>query len=233
MWGACSEELAVPYEPWIAVCSQLVEHAPTELLRDTSSATEESSPGSHATFAGASRAARTASSDPETERYLLFSAVAGLLGEVAETVPLSVVLDDLHWADAQSLALLKHLLRTIEQGALQMIGGLPGFGSRQGPPAHRGAGGPAPMEGVERIALHGLGGDEVAEIMTAVAGHELDEDGLELGGRDRGGDRRQSVLRWGDAPRSDGVGGARLRRGGGSLERGSLSRIALPGVCAR
>ena len=28
LWGACSEELAVPYEPWIAVCSQLVEHAP-------------------------------------------------------------------------------------------------------------------------------------------------------------------------------------------------------------
>ena len=32
-WGACSEELAVPYEPWIEVCSQLVEHAPDELLR--------------------------------------------------------------------------------------------------------------------------------------------------------------------------------------------------------
>ena len=27
-WGACSEDLAAPYEPWIAVCSQLVEHAP-------------------------------------------------------------------------------------------------------------------------------------------------------------------------------------------------------------
>ena len=24
-WGACTEELAVPYEPWIGVCSQLVE----------------------------------------------------------------------------------------------------------------------------------------------------------------------------------------------------------------
>ena len=34
-WGACTEELAVPYEPWIGVCSQLVESAPAELL-DTS-----------------------------------------------------------------------------------------------------------------------------------------------------------------------------------------------------
>ena len=32
-WGACTEELAVPYEPWIGVCSQLVESAPVELLR--------------------------------------------------------------------------------------------------------------------------------------------------------------------------------------------------------
>ena len=31
-WGACTEELAVPYEPWIGVCSQLVESAPVELL---------------------------------------------------------------------------------------------------------------------------------------------------------------------------------------------------------
>ena len=33
-WGACSEDLAVPYEPWIEVCSQLVEHAPDELLAE-------------------------------------------------------------------------------------------------------------------------------------------------------------------------------------------------------
>jgi hypothetical protein len=32
-WGACTEELAVPYEPWIGVCSQLVESAPVELLQ--------------------------------------------------------------------------------------------------------------------------------------------------------------------------------------------------------
>ena len=31
-WGACSEDLAAPYEPWITVCSQLVEHAPEAVL---------------------------------------------------------------------------------------------------------------------------------------------------------------------------------------------------------
>ena len=32
LWGACSEELAVPYEPWIQICRHVVEHAPQELL---------------------------------------------------------------------------------------------------------------------------------------------------------------------------------------------------------
>ena len=31
-WGACSEDVAAPYEPWIEVCSQLVEHAPDDVL---------------------------------------------------------------------------------------------------------------------------------------------------------------------------------------------------------
>ena len=36
---------------------------------------------------------------------------------------------------------------------------------------------------MQRIALHGLGADEVAEIMSAVAGHELEADAIELAGQ--------------------------------------------------
>src|SRR6185312_532904 len=37
-------------------------------------------------------------------------------------------------------------------------------------------------EGVERIALEGLGATEVSEVMAAAAGHELDAHGLALAG---------------------------------------------------
>ena len=109
-WGACSEDLAAPYEPWIAVCSQLVEHASEAVLA-----------GYVQRFGGeVGRLARNLpqrvpdapgpqSSDPETERFLLFQAVVELLRVVAGSVALCVVLDDFHWADAQSVALLKHL----------------------------------------------------------------------------------------------------------------------------
>ena len=123
------------------------------------------------------------SSDPETERYLLFNAVAGLLAEVAGTVPLCVVLDDLHWADAQSLGLLKHLLRSSEQSSLQVIVTYRDSDLGKDHPLTAVLADLRSLHGVQRIALHGLGADEVAEIMSAVAGHELEADAIELAGQ--------------------------------------------------
>ena len=60
-------------------------------------------------------------SDPETERFLLFSAVSGALVELAASVPVCLVLDDVHWADTQSVALLKHVTSAASSSALQVI----------------------------------------------------------------------------------------------------------------
>ena len=85
-----------------------------------------------------------------------------------------VVLDDLHWADAQSLALLKHLLRSSEQSSLQMIVTYRDSDLGKDHPLTAVLADLRSLPGVQRIALHGLGADEVAEIMSAVAGHELE-----------------------------------------------------------
>jgi class 3 adenylate cyclase len=183
-WGACTEELAVPYEPWIGVCSQLVESAPLELLqRHVERHKGELGRIARNLEARVSDLPEPQSSDPETERYLLFSAVAGLLGAVADAVPLCVVLDDLHWADAQSLALLKHVLRTLEQGSLQLIATFRDSELGKDHPLTATLADLPRLQGVQRIALHGLGADEVAGIMTAMAGHELEHDGIELAAR--------------------------------------------------
>ena len=50
------------------------------------------------------------------ERYRIHRAVRGLLELLAEEQPLVVVLDDLHWADEASLALLAALLRRPARG---------------------------------------------------------------------------------------------------------------------
>ena len=102
----------MPYEPWIGVSSQLVEHAPPDLLKRYASRH-----GGELSRLARDLARRVPdvpapqSSDPETQRFLLFSAVAGLLTEISRSVPVVVVLDDFHWADGQSVALLKHVAR--------------------------------------------------------------------------------------------------------------------------
>jgi predicted ATPase/class 3 adenylate cyclase len=183
LWGGCSEELAVPYEPWIEIATQIVEHAPEELL--ATHAQRHKGESSRLARNLASRIPdlpAPQSSDAETERYLLFSALAGLIAELAQQVPVCLVLDDLHWGDAQSVALLKHLARTVESAALLIIVTFRDSDLTKDHPLtavladlHR-------IEGTQRIALRGLGGEEVAEIVTAAAGHELDQDSAQLAG---------------------------------------------------
>ena len=182
-WGACSEDVAAPYEPWIEICSQLVEHAPDDVL-----AGYVDSSGGEITRLARNFASRVPdapppqSSDPDTERFLLFRAVDELLLAVGRTQPLCVVLDDFHWADGQSVALLKHVVRAVEQGALLVIVTYRDSDLTKDHPLTGVLADLRRSEGVERIALSGLGPDEVAELMAAAAGHALDADGLALAG---------------------------------------------------
>ncbi len=182
-WGACSEELAAPYEPWIDVCAQLVEHAPDELLAEY-----VQRHGGELSRLGRDLARRMPdlpapqTSDPETERFLLFSAVTGLVQQVSETVPVCVVLDDLHWGDGQTVALLKHLARTLERGAVQVIVTYRDSELTREHPLSGVLADLRRIDGVERVQLDGLGANEVAEVISAVAGHELDEHGVKLAG---------------------------------------------------
>ena len=122
LWGACSEEPAVPYEPWISVCSQLVEHAPEEVLeRHVERHRGELGQLTRELPRRLPGVPEPESSDPETERFLLFSAVTGALVELAASVPVCLVLDDLHWADSQSVALLKHVVSAAGSCALHVI----------------------------------------------------------------------------------------------------------------
>jgi class 3 adenylate cyclase len=182
-WGACSEDLAAPYEPWIEVCSQLVEHAPGDVL-DGYVAAHGGEIGRLARNLArrVPGAPAPQSTDPETGRFLLFKAVGELLLAVARSQPLCVVLDDFQWADGQSVALLKHVSRAVEQGALMMIVTYRDSDLTKDHPLTGVLADLRRSEGVVRIGLSGLGPDEVAELVASAAGHALDADGLALAG---------------------------------------------------
>ena len=58
----------------------------------------------------------------EGERYELFDAVASLLREVAGSRPTILVLDDVHWADASTLMLLRYVARAVGEAPLLILG---------------------------------------------------------------------------------------------------------------
>jgi class 3 adenylate cyclase len=180
-WGTAEEDLGAPYGPWIQALSHYVEHAPIEVL-----AAHVERHGGEVTRLVRGLTKRVAAvpspqqTDSETERYLLFEAVAGLLDAACDHGPVVLVLDDLHWADPQTLSLLKHVAMAPVHPALLVLGIYRESDLDRRHPLTDLLADLRRVEGVQRLALHGLGVDEVAEMMAAAAGHDIDAEGLQL-----------------------------------------------------
>ncbi|MBF6207171.1 AAA family ATPase [Streptomyces gardneri] len=67
-------------------------------------------------------AARSGTAGAETDRTRLFGEILTVLEQFALTRPLVVVLEDLHWADDASLALLAFLVANLAEGDLVLVG---------------------------------------------------------------------------------------------------------------
>ena len=143
LYGYCDEELGIAYQPLRLALDQYLEWAPDELLERH--VAEHGGRLSHLTPVLAQRVAVDAPprlSDAESERWLLFQAVAGLLAQAAANRPLVLILDDLHWADRLTVALLRP--RDRRRGAWRAAGAgdLPLDGGLRRPPAARPHDGP-------------------------------------------------------------------------------------------
>jgi class 3 adenylate cyclase len=181
LYGRCDEDLGVPYQPWAQALGHLVKEAPRGIL----DAHVERHGGDLARLIPAlgDRVPELASpreSDPETERYLLYAAAAGLLERAGEQEPLLLILDDLQWADGPTLSLLRHVVTSGASMRVMVVGTYRDSDLSRDHPLtalladlHREQGG-------ERIKLTGLQAEDVVALMESAAGHEMDEDGRAL-----------------------------------------------------
>ena len=60
--------------------------------------------------------------EPEVSRFRLFDFITTFLKNAAQSQPLMLVLDDLHWADKPSLLLLQFLALEIASNRLLVVG---------------------------------------------------------------------------------------------------------------
>src|SRR5207253_2091015 len=104
--GRSPEEALTPYQPFIEALRHYVATAADEELRRT---TRDYGPELSLLVPELSRRLGERPppiGEPESERYRLFEAVAGLFTAISAGASILLVLDDLHWADRPTLLLL-------------------------------------------------------------------------------------------------------------------------------
>jgi class 3 adenylate cyclase/tetratricopeptide (TPR) repeat protein len=179
--GRCQEDVSASYAPFAEALHHFVAHAPEHVLR-THVETHGGDIASMVPALGQRLGAVPAPTrtDPDTERYLLYGAVAGLLTAASALQPTVLVLDDLQWSDSQSLRLLRHVVSTVESAQLLVLGT---FRDTELSPSHPlsdllGALQREPT--ISRIELKGFDHAGVLAFMEAAAGQRLEEDATDL-----------------------------------------------------
>ncbi len=181
LYGRSDEDLGVSYQPLAEALNQLVIHADEALLArhvaENGGALASLVPALSKRMPGLTEV-RTA--DPDTERFRLFGAVVGLLSLVSSEESLLLVLDDLHWADRATLQLTRHLACSDQLSKVMILGTYRDSDLAAGSPLADMLASLRREVAVERIDLAGLDDTEVVEMMEKVAGHEMNEAGVDL-----------------------------------------------------
>lgn len=161
LWGRCSAEHLGSYEPFVEPVREALrlrsdDHSANrpDLVRLLPELALPEHGGSVPTRA-----------DPGIERRLMFDAVVGVLAEAGRTV---LVVDDGHWADSASLALLAHLAAAPQLSELSIVVTI-----RSTDISPSTAGAFADLRRLStfaRVDLDGLALDDLAQLVDLVAG---------------------------------------------------------------
>ncbi len=106
--AAATSRRCVPYQAWVEALDGLLDGLPS----GESDRWLTVHDGALARLVPTRGGVPPSPGDGAHERYLAFETVRALLEETARRRPVLLVLDDIHWADPDSLQLLRHLART-------------------------------------------------------------------------------------------------------------------------
>lgn len=183
--GRCFEGEGAPaYWPWVQILRRCVEQASEpELAADLAPSARELAalvpelrerlPGlpEHGDLSG------------EHARFRLFDAVARALRRMGARRPLVLSLDDLHWADADSLQLLQWLAGELRDAPLLILGTYRDVEVRRDHPLAPLLGALARLPRCERVALDGLAPAEIGTLVGRLGGAAAKPELVEAIGR--------------------------------------------------
>jgi class 3 adenylate cyclase len=178
LYGRCDEGMGVPFQPFVEALELVVSagvdrdalgRLPGELAR--------LAPELSSLIPGIDEPLR---SDPETERYRLFDAVASWLSTLATDHGLVLVLDDVQWAEKATLLLVRHLTRSADLGRVLVIATYRDTDVSRGDPLVDVLADLRREPCVERIPLTGLDVEGVTDLLSAAAGGAVDDRAQDL-----------------------------------------------------
>jgi DNA-binding SARP family transcriptional activator len=171
--GSTNEDLLVPYQHFVVALRHFLGvAAPHELARRVQPRAADLEPiiPSLPRQAGERPADRAGT---ESKRYRLFDAVASLIAELSADAPVLLVLDDLHWADQSSVALLRQMLESHPEMRLLMLATQRQTEMTPGGPLAQALQRLTQQGLLQRMTLSGLLDDDVAELSRSLTGREL------------------------------------------------------------
>ena len=182
VFGRCDEGFVVPFRPWIEAVEHLAAHLPADVV-----ATHVAERGdSLGRWIPALRSDRhladsaAGSSDAESDRFVLFGAAADLLERAGSDRLVVVILDDVQWADAATLQLLRYVMTIGTAAPVVILATYRDSDLARGDRLTAFLADSRREANVTRIDLAGFGGDETVALMETAAGHDLTEPGIEL-----------------------------------------------------
>ena len=175
LWGRCHEgEWPPPYGPFVeAIDAHAGLLQGSEMRRDLGEAA-----GVVAQLVPAVRRALpevgAVPVPPEEERHRLLDGIGRFLVARSRRVPLVVLLDDLHWADRSTVALLRHLVRMAATERLLVIGTYRDVDLDRTHPLTDALAAWPREAGYEQLRIESLDREEVAAFLAAGAGQDVE-----------------------------------------------------------
>ena len=112
---------------------------------------------------------------PDEERFRLLDAVSQFFIALANRAPLLLVLDDLHWADGGTIAMLRHLARFASQHRILLLGLYRDVELDRQHPLGDALTAFRREAKYERIQLRGLDAPEISNLLSTISEHDAPE----------------------------------------------------------
>jgi len=174
LFGHCEEDLANPYQLFVEALGHYIQHADVTQLREHvevfGSALVRLTPALALRIPTLPAATTT---DAETERFLVFAAVVGLLSAASNEQPILLMLDDVHWGDKASLILLRYLCANAIDARVLVVAIFRDTELASAPALLETLAEIRRHAPVSRLELHGLDDAGVIQLMEGLAGHPL------------------------------------------------------------